>query len=433
MRPLALATTALVGVLLAGCAAAPGGMGGAPVSATPGQYDYSGMVARINGQVLPPLAALQAENQGFSRIVAQIPPQDHPTAGRARIVLPDHDRLRVLVTPRPSEGAINFQAEQRRLALHSLADAIIRSRIFADVDLVEQNDTDAPDAVGGDYLIWYQVHSLGPNRSGPWVGRWQMKRAGAAAVDALAADPGTPVGVPRLMSFVQSVSFAAAHPGAGGASAGPAGGQGISMGTGIVVDTQGHVLTNNHVVSRCAAPQVTDAYGDAADATIVARDETNDLALLRTDRHWPASARFRDSRSLRPGETLVVTGYPLSGLVSPEMAVTTGSLTALAGIRGDSRQIQFSAPIQPGNSGGPVLDDSGRVVAVTSSMLNGLVLAAATGALPQNVNFAIKTDIAGEFLADHEVAVDTSPTRALGNAASVADVARKFTVKIACK
>jgi S1-C subfamily serine protease len=438
-----LAATAVVGLALSGCATtppngawqAPPGAVAVPTSATPRNYDFSGIQAvRFNGRPLPPLAALQAENQNFALTLSQIAPQDRPIAGRARIVLPDHDRLRLLTTPRSNEGVINFQAEQRRLGLHVMADAVIRSNLFAAVDLFEQNDTAAPASDGVDYLIWYQVQSAGFNNSGPWIGRWQIKRAGNATADYIGVDPGTAAGAPRLLSFVKSVSLAATHPGAGGHVPSPAGGgHAMSVGTGIVVDMKGHVLTNNHVVAICANPQVTDAEGGAGSATVLARDESNDLALLRTDRHWPASARFRDSRGLRPGEPLVVTGFPLTGLVSPEMAVTTGSLTALAGIHGDRRQIQFSAPIQPGNSGGPVLDESGRVVAIASSMLNGLVLAAATGALPQNVNFAIKTDIAAQFLAANQVVVGSAPSRPLGDAASVADLARKFTVKIACE
>ena len=128
----------------------------------------------------------------------------------------------------------------------------------------------------------------------------------------------------------------------------------------------------------------------------------------------------------------MATGFPLSGLVSSEMAVTTGSLTALAGLRGDTRQLEFSAPIQPGNSGGPVLDDTGRVVGVTASMLNGLALAAATGALPQNVNFAIKAATVREFVEAHQVALDGGAGHPGMNAAAVGDLARGFTVKIEC-
>jgi S1-C subfamily serine protease len=120
-------------------------------------------------------------------------------------------------------------------------------------------------------------------------------------------------------------------------------------------------------------------------------------------------------------------------MVSPDMAVTTGSLTTLSGGRGDSRQIEFSAPVQPGNSGGPVLDDAGRLIGVTEAVLNGLAVAVLTGgAVPQNVNFAIKSDIAEAFLSANHVGFANGPSHAPMEAAEVAELARRFTVKLEC-
>jgi S1-C subfamily serine protease len=315
--------------------------------------------------------------------------------------------------------------------LHELADSVMRSRVFASVELAEQNDTIAPDANGADYLIWFQVRSLRPNNAGPWIGQWQMQHGAGPAMANISVDPGTPVGPPRLLSFLRSVRAAAGY--GGPVVAGSVGTAGERpAGTGIVVDGQGHVLTNNHVIANCAAPRVVGNDGNDDSAELVATDATNDLALLKIARHAPIWARFRGSEGLQPGEAVIVTGFPLAGLVSPEMAVNTGSLTALAGFRGDSRQLQFSAPIQPGNSGGPLLDNDGRVIGIASAMLNGVLLAAVTGALPQNVNFAIKTDTARAFLAENHVALDTSRGRTASGAAAVGDLARRFTVKIAC-
>ena len=69
----------------------------------------------------------------------------------------------------------------------------------------------------------------------------------------------------------------------------------------------------------------------------------------------------------------------------------------------DARMIQISAPVQPGNSGGPLLDSSGRVIGVVNSKLNEIAYAKATGDLPQNVNFAIKANVAMNFLDAHSV------------------------------
>jgi S1-C subfamily serine protease len=420
-----LAATVL---LLGGCAA-----GNRP-SAVAGAYDYTGVKSvTINGRQMDAVTALNTISRNDAATLGQIPAAAHPIAGTARIVLPDHDRLRLLVKQgdRLGPGATNLVAEQQRLSLHLFADTVARSRLFTSAAITEQNDTAAPDAGGADYLIWFQVRSLRPNNAGPWVGAWLMKRPGVAAADPLGVDPGTAPGAPRLISFVHSIQLAAA----GQVSAVAAGAgmrRAVSGGSGMVVDAQGHVLTNNHVVAGCPELHVADAGGESGTAVLAAADAINDLALLKTERRWPAWARFHESRGLRAGEPLVVTGFPLSGVVSPEMAVATGSLTALAGTLGDTRQLQFSAPIQPGNSGGPVLDDTGRVVGVVSSMLNSLVMAAATGALPQNVNFAIKSDTAREFLDANAVQSDEGPGRAGMSAMAVGDLARKFTVKVEC-
>lgn len=441
---LGIVLRAAVILSLGGCAAGaepssatPQGVAVAPPPASPGHYDYSGIKSiRVNGQVMTPEAALDASNRAFAAQVAQIAIEGKPIAKSVRIVLPDHDRLRPLAAQalkRPGGGAVEFFAERDRLALHELADVLAHSQLFSSTAIVEQNDTVAPDPAGADYLIWFQVRSVAPNNVGPWIGRWQMRQAHGVGVDPIGLDPGTPVGVPRLESFVTSVRLAAAHLSGGAVVANPGEPtRARGNGSGIVVDAAGHVLTNNHVVATCPELHVVDTNGNSDSATVIAADAANDLALLRTGRRRSSWANFRDSRGLKPGEPLVVTGFPLSGVVSSEMAVTTGSLTALAGLRGDTRQLELSAPVQPGNSGGPVLDETGSVVGVTVSMLNGLAIAAATGALPQNVNFAIKTTTAREFLDANQIAMDQAAGRQAMSAAAVGALARRFTVKVEC-
>ena len=406
-------------------------------SASPGHYDYTGMTSvKFNGKVMTPTAALNALSRNDAETLRQIQPERDPLGKTVRIVLPDHDRLRPLVGQRlkqPTSGTLDFVAEFDRLELHINADAVVRSQLFSRATIVEQNDVVAPDPAGADYLIWFQIRSVSPNNAGPWTGRWLMKQAGGTVAAALGTDPGTPTGVPRMESFVKSVRLAATQLGNAIPAAHADGPRHVaSSGSGIVLDADGHVLTNNHVIASCPDLHVIDASGDSGGASVIAADATNDLALVKTARHWSAWASFRDSHALRPGESLVVTGYPLNGLVSTEMAVTTGSLTALAGLRGDTRQFEFSAPVQPGNSGGPVLDDTGHVVGVTVAMLNGMAVAAATGALPQNANFAIKSTTAREFLDAHQIAVDEGGGQSVMDAAAVAALARTFTVRIEC-
>ena len=416
----------------------PPGAQPAPLSATPNHYDFSGLSVAVNGQPMSPDQGLAETVRFDSFIVGQIVPGSEPIEGTARIVVPDHDRLRLIpmqMMRLSASGPIDYQAEQQRIALHSIADAVVRSGMFRSAAVAEENDTVAPDPLGADYLIWYRVQSLRPDNAGPWIGSWQIRRARSPAALAVTMDPGTPVGPARYQSFLRSIRGAVAGLASGrGSVAGPgapgpvAGGRAVSGGTGIVIDRQGHVLTNNHVIANC--PDVRIA--GIGSATVVSNDAAVDLALLQTSHRFAGWARFRDSSGLRPGETVVVTGFPLTGLVSPEMAVTTGSITTTSGAAGNADRFQFSAPVQPGNSGGPVIDDTGRVVGVASFELNGLIMAAVTGTLPQNVNFGIKSDAAREFVARNAVALDEAPRRGSLNPAAIGDLARRFTVKVEC-
>jgi S1-C subfamily serine protease len=105
----------------------------------------------------------------------------------------------------------------------------------------------------------------------------------------------------------------------------------------------------------------------------------------------------------------------------------------LAGLADDSRYLQVSAPVQPGNSGGPVLDRNGTVVGVIVSKLNALSVASVTGDIPQNVNFAIKASVAAAFLDAQGIAHADNGGDATLSTPDIADRARSFTVRVLCR
>jgi len=127
-----------------------------------------------------------------------------------------------------------------------------------------------------------------------------------------------------------------------------------------------------------------------------------------------------------------VVGFPLPGLLTSLPSVTSGAVTALAGIRDDVRFYQISAPVQPGNSGGPVLDNSGNVIGVVQSKLNALLVVRATGDIPQNVNFAIKSSVAQNFLNTHGIEFHTASSDQELKPGQIGENAIKFTVAIEC-
>lgn len=166
----------------------------------------------------------------------------------------------------------------------------------------------------------------------------------------------------------------------------------LSTGTGFFVSTDGFAVTNAHVVEGCTNVQVTPGEN----ASVIARDAANDLALLKTAGKSSAAASLRSG--VRVGETISAFGFPLSGILATGGNFTTGTVSAIAGLGDDTRYLQITAPIQPGNSGGPVLDQDGNVVGVVVSKLNVLKVAQATNDISQNVNFAIKAPILMSFL-----------------------------------
>jgi S1-C subfamily serine protease len=178
----------------------------------------------------------------------------------------------------------------------------------------------------------------------------------------------------------------------------------ITTGSGFFVSMDGRVLTNAHVVENCQQTNLRTANGTVS-ARVLARDTGNDLALLASGLNPVRVGTLRPS--VRLGEEIVVYGYPLSGLLASGGNVTMGNIAALSGIRDDSRFLQISAPVQPGNSGGPVLDRQGNVVGIVVAKLDAVKLAGAIKDIPQNVNFAIKSTVAASFLDAQSVPVGT--------------------------
>jgi S1-C subfamily serine protease len=208
---------------------------------------------------------------------------------------------------------------------------------------------------------------------------------------------------------------------------------GSYSGTGFVIDATGHIMTNHHVIDGCVGDIKGNLTGGVpAVLRVVSKDAANDMALLQgpTDT-FKSFAKIRD-RSIRSGDSVTAIGFPFHGLLSSDFTVTTGIVSSLSGIKNDSRYLQISAPVQPGNSGGPLLDGSGHIVGVVSEKLNAFGVIRATGAIPENINFAIKTGAIRDFLDNSVVAYETAAPGAELKTSEVADAARAWTLLITC-
>jgi 2-alkenal reductase len=151
----------------------------------------------------------------------------------------------------------------------------------------------------------------------------------------------------------------------------------LGNGSGFVYDTEGHIVTNNHVVESASAVQVTFSDGGVADARIVGRDSYSDLAVIQVD--VPADRllplELGDSSALQVGQRVIAIGNPfgLRGTMTVGIVSAVGrTLPSLNGQGGGSfanpEIVQTDAAINPGNSGGPLLDVHGRVVGVNAAI-----------------------------------------------------------------
>ena len=204
-----------------------------------------------------------------------------------------------------------------------------------------------------------------------------------------------------------------------------------SSGSGFAAGRGGEIVTNHHVVDGCAKVTISRA-GGSHDARVRATDPDDDLALLQAPGAAGEAVAFSRAPRARLGEAVTVAGYPLRGLLSDRLNVTSGNVSALAGLGDDPKRLQITAPVQPGNSGGPLLDAAGNVIGVVVSKLDAVRTAELTGDIPQNVNFAVKGALVRGFLDIHGVAYRRQASDAKIAPELLAERARAFTVAVHC-
>jgi serine protease Do len=163
------------------------------------------------------------------------------------------------------------------------------------------------------------------------------------------------------------------------------------------------LLTASHVVSGCQRI----GLADGTRLELLASDSELDVAALSADA--PASAWLSLDRAHagRLGQTLHAAGYPYYNIAGTSLHLTAGNVSSLADVNDDPRFFSFSAPVQPGNSGGPLIDAEGAVVGVVVSRLSERYIAEATGTLPQNINYGLSGSELTGFL--RRSAIDPEP------------------------
>jgi hypothetical protein len=205
----------------------------------------------------------------------------------------------------------------------------------------------------------------------------------------------------------------------------------LRTGSGFAVSRATHIVTNAHVVNACKSLRVLSGAQQSS-ARVLAMDTEADLAVLQSSISISKTLAMRSQPALRLGESVIAFGFPLTGALSQGGNLTTGNVSALAGLQDDPRYLQITAPVQPGNSGGPLLDGGGNLIGVITAKLDALAIAKRTGDVPQNVNFAVKSGVLETFLQAHKIPYDVAVTDAQLAVADVADVAKQASVRIEC-
>ena len=169
-----------------------------------------------------------------------------------------------------------------------------------------------------------------------------------------------------------------------------------SSGTGFFITEDGYFITHQRIAGEGARVRlVTEASLIAA--MVVKVDKANDLALLKAEGKFTALPVIT-SRGVRLGATAITVGFPNIGLQGFAPKLAKGEIASLAGAQDDARHFQISAPIQPGNSGGALVDERGNVIGVVVAKLNQKAALATSGTLAENVNYAVKSSFLLGFL-----------------------------------
>lgn len=186
------------------------------------------------------------------------------------------------------------------------------------------------------------------------------------------------------------------------------------FGTGFAVSSDGIFVTCHHVVKNSQHVIVHTPSGPLP-ARVIAIDQQNDIAILHVQGWKGRFLGLKSASTLEYAEEVTVAGFPDPTVLGREPKVTKGRVNALSGVRDDPRLIQISAPVQPGNSGGPLVSNTGQVVGVVAAGLDSIDRMENGGYVPQAVNYAVKTDLVTALLDRHGIQHATFGTKTTGD------------------
>jgi len=165
-----------------------------------------------------------------------------------------------------------------------------------------------------------------------------------------------------------------------------------STGTGFTVSPEGLIVTAYHVIENATSIKVYLRDDTVLDAKVFQIAPSNDLAILKINTQTKNYLSLAPLRTARSGDRVFTVGYPLMHILGQEAKYTEGVISSLSGIQGAASFLQTTVPVQPGNSGGPLINEDGLVVGIISSTAAIKPFLSTSGTLPQSINWAVKAD-----------------------------------------
>ena len=239
-----------------------------------------------------------------------------------------------------------------------------------------------------------------------------------------AADPDA-IDLGKLFQRAAKTAPGTDEPGSGDAILSPEDANGT--GSGFYVNPRA-LVTAAHVVEGCKALSLVDG----SQLRVISKDSAMDLAVLESGAASQVWLHISADTAPRLGATVYALGYPYLGLLQQGLSVTGGNISALGGLDPSEERIMISAPVQPGNSGGPLITSQGDVLGVVVSRIDDMSIFDETGTLPQNMNFAVPPRPLVEFLQAAGVDFPTAPPQEVDIAKGLPDTMRDAVVPIFC-
>ena len=205
----------------------------------------------------------------------------------------------------------------------------------------------------------------------------------------------------------------------------------IATGSGFFVNDNGYLVSNYHVIEICQAVGVP-LDGQIFPVKILASDIVNDLIVGKIELNGKNPYLSINTEGAYLGDNILAAGFPLDNDLSESIKVTRGIVSSMSGIGNNYSQYQIDAAVQGGNSGGPLLDDKGTVVGVVVSQIDKVRYLAEENYIPENVNFAVKSQNLDIFLKANSVPLPNKNVYKTYNSREVAKSAENATLKLIC-